>query len=97
MTTYKTPFANRMAHGEKMAVERGTWEDVTGVPAANGATYPLEGGAFLRLFNVNEPALLVVEQVGVECVVPLMVLDETRLEPEPDEFTPDPDDEPDIA
>ena len=98
MTTYKTPFGD-MAHGDKISVPLPEWEAKTGVKATNDATFPLKGGTYLRLFNVNEPALLVVEQVGVECVVARgysqeefdasLTANETS--------DPDPDDDPDIA
>lgn len=58
-----------MEVGDKIGIPLSQWEEQTSVKATNGATFPLDGGAFLRLFNVNEPPLLVNEVVGVECVV----------------------------
>lgn len=63
----RTPFGT-MEAGDKIGIPLSQWEEQTGVKATNGATFPLDGGAFLRLFNVNEPPLLVNEVVGVECV-----------------------------
>jgi hypothetical protein len=57
-----------MNPGDTLGIPLTEWEVKTGVKAVNGATFPLDGGAVLKLFNVNEPPLLVAEVVGIECL-----------------------------